>query len=150
MLGFKGGFLPIKTTFCYHMLVQFTTKNNINSADKVSFKIWTKHLCSKKSTSTHIYIYLITPFIHLFCSFGAYEQNFVSDIISTSEVAKGKLHSNLRLEVSQLSKPRVSDFGTTDTTWMLCDSLHAWWLTQSRLTALQTSLIARRWVVPQT
>ena len=30
----------------------------------------------------------------------------------TSEVAKGKLHLILRLEVSQLSKPRVSDFGT--------------------------------------
>ena len=29
---------------------------------------------------------------------------------------------------------------------MLCDRLHAWWLTQSRLTTLQTSLIARRWV----
>ena len=28
-----------------------------------------------------------------------------------SEVAKGKLHSVRRLEVSQLSKPRVSDFG---------------------------------------
>ena len=30
-----------------------------------------------------------------------------------SEVAKGKLHSILRLEVSQLSKLRVSDFGTS-------------------------------------
>ena len=30
-----------------------------------------------------------------------------------SEVAKGILHSVLRLEVSQLSKPRVSDFGTS-------------------------------------
>ena len=40
-------------------------------------------------------------------------KSFVSDIVWTSEVAKGKLHSILRLEVSQLSKPRVSDFGTT-------------------------------------
>ena len=30
-----------------------------------------------------------------------------------SEVAKGTLHSILRLEVSQLSKSRDSDFGTT-------------------------------------
>ena len=30
-----------------------------------------------------------------------------------SEVAKGKLHSSPRLDVSQLSKPWVSDFGTT-------------------------------------
>ena len=29
-----------------------------------------------------------------------------------SDVAKGKLHSILKLEVSQLIKPRVSDFGT--------------------------------------
>ena len=34
----------------------------------------------------------------------------MSDIIWRSEVAKGKLHSILRLEVSQLSKSRVSDF----------------------------------------
>ena len=33
-----------------------------------------------------------------------------------SEDAKVKLHSILRLEVSQLSKPRVSDFGTTAST----------------------------------
>ena len=38
--------------------------------------------------------------------------NFISDIIWMSVVAKGKLHLILRLEVSQLSKPRVSDFGT--------------------------------------
>ena len=37
---------------------------------------------------------------------------FVSDIVWTSEVAKGKLHSVHRLEVSQQSKPRVSDCGT--------------------------------------
>ena len=39
-------------------------------------------------------------------------------------------------------------FGTKlpDTTRMLCDRLHAWWLTQSRLTTLQPSFIARRWV----
>ena len=35
-----------------------------------------------------------------------------SDTFWTSEVAKGKLHSILSLEVSQLSKPRVSDCGT--------------------------------------
>ena len=29
-------------------------------------------------------------------------------------------------------------------TWMFCDRLHAWLLIQSRLTALLTSLIARR------
>ena len=29
---------------------------------------------------------------------------------------------------------------------MLCDRLHAWWLTQSLLTTLQTPLIARQWV----
>ena len=29
-----------------------------------------------------------------------------------SDVAKGKLHSVLKLEVSQVIKPRVSDFGT--------------------------------------
>ena len=34
-----------------------------------------------------------------------------------SEVAKGKLHSILRLEVSQLLKPRVSDFGTNWGWW---------------------------------
>ena len=39
---------------------------------------------------------------------------------------------------------------TTDTTWMLYERLHDWWLTQSRLTTLQTSLIARRLVGPQT
>ena len=33
---------------------------------------------------------------------------------------------------------------------MLRDRLHAWWLIQSRLTTLQTSLIARRWVGPPT
>ena len=32
---------------------------------------------------------------------------------------------------------------------MLCDRLHAWWLTQSRLTTLLPFLIARRWVGPQ-
>ena len=37
-----------------------------------------------------------------------------------------------------------------NTAWMLCDSQHAWWLTQSRLTTLQPSLIARWWVPPQT
>ena len=29
---------------------------------------------------------------------------------------------------------------------MLCDRRHAWWVTKSRLTTLQTSLIARQWV----
>ena len=37
-----------------------------------------------------------------------------------------------------------------DTTYMLCDRVHAWWLIQSRLTTLLPSLIARRRVVPQT
>ena len=50
----------------------------------------------------------MTCFVHLqprnkFC---------FSDTFWTSEVAKGKLHSILSLEVSQLSKPRVSDCGT--------------------------------------
>ena len=28
---------------------------------------------------------------------------------------------------------------------MLYDKLHAWWLTESRLTTMQTYVIARRW-----
>ena len=31
-----------------------------------------------------------------------------------SELAKGNLHSILKVEVSQLPKPRVSDFGTIE------------------------------------
>ena len=34
----------------------------------------------------------------------------------------------------------------SDTTWMLCDRLPAWWFTHSRLTTFPTSLIARRWL----
>ena len=37
-----------------------------------------------------------------------------------------------------------------DTAWISCDSLHAWLRTQSRLIAMVSSLIARRWVRPQT
>ena len=37
-----------------------------------------------------------------------------------------------------------------DITWMSCDSLHAWFKTQSRFIALDSSLIAGRWVRPQT
>ena len=37
-----------------------------------------------------------------------------------------------------------------DTTRILCDRLHAWWLTQSQFTTLQPSLIVRRWVGHQT
>ena len=40
-------------------------------------------------------------------------------------------------------------FKELDTMWMLCDRLHAWFLTQSRLTTLLPSLIARL-RVPQT
>ena len=32
---------------------------------------------------------------------------------------------------------------------MLCDTLYVWWLTQSRITTLQISLIARQCVGPQ-
>ena len=41
-----------------------------------------------------------------------------------SEVAKGKLHLILRLEVSQLSKPRVSDFGTTAINTLITVPIH--------------------------
>ena len=73
--------------------------------------VMSKTSCQKEVLSTPIYIDLITQY-HLCCSFVVYEYNFVSDIISTSEVAKGNLYSFLTLEVSQLSKPRVLDFGT--------------------------------------
>ena len=35
-------------------------------------------------------------------------------------------------------------------TWISCDSLHAWLQTQSRVLAVASSSIARRWVRPQT
>ena len=37
-----------------------------------------------------------------------------------------------------------------DITWISCDSLHAWLQTQSRVLAVASSSIARRWVRPQT
>ena len=37
-----------------------------------------------------------------------------------------------------------------DISWMSCDSLHAWFKTQSWFIAMVSSLTARRWVRPQT
>ena len=37
-----------------------------------------------------------------------------------------------------------------NTAWKACDSLHAWLVTQSRLIAMVSSLIARLWVRPHT
>ena len=37
-----------------------------------------------------------------------------------------------------------------ETAWMSCNSLHALFQTQSRVIAMVSSLIARRWVRPQT
>ena len=37
-----------------------------------------------------------------------------------------------------------------DTTWISCDSLHAWLLTKSWFIAMVSSLIVRGWVRPQT
>ena len=38
-----------------------------------------------------------------------------------------------------------------DTTWISCDSLHAWWLTKSRfIKAMVFCLFARQWVRPRT
>ena len=72
---------------------------------KLEHYIW-----SNKSTF-HTYLYFPNYHISfiLFISSGGI---VVSNIISTSEVAKGKYHSILRLEVSQLSKSLVSHFGT--------------------------------------
>ena len=81
------------------------------TVEKVSLKSWTKTASQRKVLFTSIYIDLIIQ-CHLFCSYSAYEYTLVSDIILKSEVAKRKLHSIPRLEVSQLSKPRVSDSGT--------------------------------------
>ena len=44
-------------------------------------------------------------------------------------------------------RTETKEYGTTG---MLCDRLQVWWLIQPRLTTLQTSLIARRCVGPQT
>ena len=41
----------------------------------------------------------------------------------------------------------IKEWGTT---WISCDSLHAWLRAQSRLKAMVSSLIVRRWVRPQT
>ena len=37
-----------------------------------------------------------------------------------------------------------------DITWVSCDSLHAWLLTQPWFIAIVSSVIARQWVRPQT
>ena len=42
----------------------------------------------------------------------------------------------------------ISHYKKTAITLMYCNRLHAWWSTKSRLATLLSSLIARRWVGP--
>ena len=80
------------------------------------------------------------------------EPEFYSDLVYKFNSLISLLLRKLLVEMIFLINLGKLSFVTkeSDTTWMLCDRLHAWWLTQLRLTTLQTSLIARRWVGPQT
>ena len=47
-------------------------------------------------------------------------------------------------------KKIIKRYKKMNITWISCDSLHEWLQTQSRVLAVASSSIARRWVGPQT